>query len=158
MTSTEPTVGWVPNEHQRAWLDALRGDEFKQGKRAMKRIDFDPETGAETVSYCCLGVACELAGVTWELQLNYFDESTDPHADAYGWTSPAMGPVQGYLPETLRELLNVDPTANTWDTNALVRANDTLGKSFAEIADALEEMWRSGRTMDDILGDRGVHL
>jgi hypothetical protein len=93
------------------WVDALRSGEYKQGGGFL----YD----AENKTYCCLGVACALAGVE----------------------------LENFPPETLRTITFDDVGAGQLDdwlelTNrkrkSLAEMNDD-GNSFAEIADAMIE-------------------
>lgn len=138
---------WTPNEHQRAWLDALRGGEFLQGRDHMKRV-VTAEDGTETAYYCCLGVACELVGVTW-MDSNYdlgLDETS------YGWVGEHHDiPVHGYMPRWLCDFLDIDHL----DEGGMVRANDSRRLTFLEIADLLERMWETGTRFDPTLEVNG---
>lgn len=53
----------TPAEVRAAWIATLRTDLFEQGTQYLGRVDLPGEKpdGARPVSYCCLGVLCELA-------------------------------------------------------------------------------------------------
>jgi hypothetical protein len=94
------------------WVDALRSGEYKQGGGFL----YD----AENKTYCCLGVACALAGVE----------------------------LENFPPETLRTMLFDDVGAGQLDEwlgldndkrEALAEMNDNEDLSFADIADEIEK-------------------
>lgn len=62
-------------EHIREWVAALRSDRFQQGTGAL--ASFETKDEEKNPSYCCLGVACELAGVNKEA----IHDETDYHED-----------------------------------------------------------------------------
>ena len=48
----------LPAEFKKKWVAALRSGEYKQGMGLLKGEDWN----GGPFSYCCLGVACEVAG------------------------------------------------------------------------------------------------
>lgn len=96
-------------ELKKKWTDALRSDKYRQGKYALHN------RVAET--HCCLGVLADVAGL----------ELTDDGTNVRG----ENGAPGGYEP--LEELLNGHSSLTFW------RMNDRDGKTFAEIADYIEE-------------------
>lgn len=111
------------------WVRALQSDRFAQGKGALKM------TRMGSTTYCCLGVACEIArenGVilrerTDELGSIWFDER------------------HGVLPKTVLEWLGLD-AANPFITESLdaVSANDDEpgNMSFREIGQHLIDYYK----------------
>lgn len=91
------------------WVAALRSGEYKQGRGALRIRNSD-----DSWNFCCLGVACELAGVDW----------------------------RGVLKITSRFHNNATPLAAMLNvtgeqTDALARYNDK-GETFLQIADRIE--------------------
>lgn len=77
----------LPTEFKQKWLEALRSGKYKRTMGALRETwDMDNEV----YSYCCLGVACDIAGAKWK----------DPDGDGVSWETerdskymPAMGDV-----------------------------------------------------------------
>lgn len=113
-------------EVKTAWLDALRSGEYTEGVGVLRDAE-----GA----YCCLGVRCELAVAAGVLPAA---TQSGPGADyVYGSDSDAFPPETergwawvGYEDETSLEVLAIE--------EELANMNDA-GKSFAEIADYIEQ-------------------
>lgn len=125
----------VNKANMRKWVAALRSGQFDQGTVKLRSAN----------EYCCLGVACEVAianGVNLKVKL--YDE----HATYDGETA--------YLPRQVSDWLGLsqeNPLANDWlgisqedpliaPSLTAVQANDTLGWSFDQIADAIEEFYK----------------
>lgn len=110
----------TPEEARKAWVEALRSGEYKQGK------------GFLTIDgkYCCLGVACELAvadGVPVTVQKGF--------TTVYDGTSVL-------LPESVQKWLglsvdNGSYVAGNHRQTDLAKRNDD-GVKFARIADIIE--------------------
>lgn len=93
------------------WVKALRGGRYKQTSGCLRDEDNN--------EYCCLGVLCRVAKVKWkDGEFVYGDDSQF-----------------NYLPQPFREKIELDE----FDMKRLARMNDTGGKSFAEIADYIEQ-------------------
>lgn len=114
----------LPKVFKRKWLKALRSDKFTQAKHSLlKRNRVD-----SGLMYCCLGVACVVAGTPDSTMEQYRTES------------------QCYIPLTNKhvpKLLRYVPTKSARNfilhvTGKLANMNDD-GKSFKEIADWIEE-------------------
>jgi hypothetical protein len=112
------------NKNAKKWVRALRSGKFKQAKNVLATLKN---------TYCCLGVACELArkdGVRVSKKKNKED-------GCFEYSSR-----QGSLPPQVQMWLGlgsdegVYTSKNGRDTSLVVR-NDT-GKKFAEIADIIE--------------------
>lgn len=101
-------------KYKASWLRALRSGQFKQGKQ---RFYADG-------NYCCLGVLCKIAGV--------------PFTVGPGDEGRPEWRVAGNLGTLNFELRNeFDIPGEVHQT--LVQMNDLDNKSFAEIADWIEE-------------------
>ena len=127
------------NENAKRWVEELRSGRFEQTQHALRRDD----------AFCCLGVACEISGVgTWSGDLytvggraeaNYLPKAVQSWLGLISQTGEGVADCDGYI--TLTEL------------------NDNGGKSFAEIADAIEanadQLFQPpAPNSDDFVGDR----
>lgn len=132
--TTSTSLRWSQEEqaeHRRQWVAALRSGEFKRGKTALRQ---KAEDGEET--YCCLGVACELA----------VRDGVIPPAQDNGTYLYRYVTSTGYLPEEVRDWLGLDSTAGDLQFPVsrhagvynLALANDEYGWDFERIADAIE--------------------
>lgn len=122
-------------ENIRKWVDALRSDEFKQGKGAL-RIREDGE-----FFHCCLGVACEL----------YRRENPEAAGDwkqtgEYSTTYKILD-ADACLPEAVQEWLGVDhrnPEVRYGDDDfPLAVVNDTMRADFERIGTLIEGTYLS---------------
>lgn len=114
------------------WTKALRSAAYEQTGHTLTRID--KETGK--LSHCCLGVLCEeaiKAGVVIEVSdmangIRYYDSESS------------------VLPDTVVEWAGLgefetNPTLGKDDNGnwlSAAEANDSLGKTFAQIADMID--------------------
>lgn len=113
----------TPDEARKAWVEALRSGEYKQGKAFLNVGE----------RYCCLGVACRLAiadGVAVAVE-----ERGEGHPVLYGEES-------GWVPDAVREWLGLstdtgDYTARNGRETSLANRNDS-GAPFKRIADIIE--------------------
>lgn len=103
------------NDNAKKWVAALRSGKYEQTNSQLMKDG----------KYCCLGVACEVA----------MEEGSIGHYDG----------GRGSLPETVRIWLQLDTDSGRYISNLtpnttwyLVNDNDSLGKSFSEIADIIE--------------------
>jgi len=110
----------VPNlDNIRLWVAALRSGEYQQGFSALHR----PEDN----TFCCLGVACEIArksGLDLTVGQLGTSVSYDSHVD--------------YLPLRVQNWLGVDSFNPRLNGTLATELNDFNRASFAEIADAIE--------------------
>jgi hypothetical protein len=100
-------------EIKQHWLEALRGNQYTQGRRYLRRPDN---------TFCCLGVLCDIV---------------DPNA----WVKTGVGGMYSHsadytalLPPPIALAAGIGDGV---DLDFIMRMNDT-GKSFAEIADWIE--------------------
>lgn len=98
----------LPRKFKRAWIAALRSGEFRQGTGKLLRYG----------TYCCLGVACKVAGVP-DNEIEYMGQVNLPLLNEY------------QIPNVLG--------VGTPLANSLVNMNDTRGFSFLEIANFIEQ-------------------
>ena len=108
-------------------VDALHSGKYKQGKNRLVRIH-------KTVpsSYCCLGVACTIAGVSDE-DLDGGTDLDDVDVDRFTRPSQSIQSMYGFTYDGIA--LFDDPIGV--DTVSLIQLNDNLGFSFDEIADVI---------------------
>jgi|SRR5688500_13133770 len=106
------------------WVTALRSGVYEQGKESLRK-------GGK---YCCLGVACEVAvaaGVPLTMK-NTLGDATSYNGRL------------SYLPDAVTQWLGVECDADgdvyvtPEECLTATSANDTLGWSFEQIANALE--------------------
>jgi hypothetical protein len=124
----------VNPEIKAKWVAALRSGEYQQARGALKRAITVDEEGNQVVGHCCLGVLCEVA-ITEGLDIETRKGSFVP---TYRFDGESA-----LLPHTIAEWAGLGPIASpsihTDDgVEFLADLNDD-GKSFAEIADLIEE-------------------
>ena len=114
--SDKQTLG--PN--QTLWLQELRSGKYEQGTNYLCCND----------KYCCLGVAAEI----------FKTEQTEIHIrKGLKYFDGYMSSAPNYVMEALCLYKDLGETSSlTFDENALAKMNDQ-GKTFAEIADIIEE-------------------
>jgi len=104
------------------WVAALRSGEYEQSHLALRSKDSSGE-----VSYCCLGVLCEISGLgEWE---------EGGYRLSGGYTNSS------FLPSRVQEWANItsdDPAVGGEGVDCLSYKNDN-GATFAEIADLIEQ-------------------
>lgn len=124
----------TPNKNNiKLWVDALRSGEFSQTQRAMHRAGPLALVGDDYLpaGHCCLGVACEIA-VKNGLDLDDWSSAGYLPYEAMDWLGfNSINPIIAQGP-TLGE------PAHTGDITAAF-ANDALGWTFDQIADAVEK-------------------
>lgn len=109
--------------NQESWIKALESGEYKQGRT---RLCYKERDGS--LSFCCLGVACELAGVEREetgTRITYSGDLGSAPMKVMEWLG-----LYGYL-GSLRDGKSYVIGSKT--VACLTEAND-LGASFADIA------------------------
>lgn len=116
---------------QQAWVDALRSGNYKQGQAVLRDAD-----GRS----CCLGVACEMAVDAGVLSDEHVKTKYSEDAEK---TVVFYDRAELYPPSTVVKWLGLRNDRGGWDESArnnhtLAGANDD-GKTFAEIADLIEE-------------------
>jgi hypothetical protein len=122
------------NDNAQKWVDALRSDEFKQGKQRLRTSDG---------GYCCLGVACEIyrreTGQGEWTEDNGF--KTAGHHDRFvlpNAVSDWLGltAAQGVVDETL---VTIDAGSDEpYEVQTLTGLNDAANYDFNQIADVIE--------------------
>lgn len=98
-------------EFKAKWVAALRSGEYKQGRMSLRNRD----------GYCCLGVACLVAGVD-DTEIEEYDEFiVSRHAARRPVLHPLMGDGEYPIPANLSKM------------------NDSENKTFIDIADYIEQ-------------------
>jgi hypothetical protein len=128
--------------HRAAWVAALRSGNYRQAVSALR---VDDERGP---AYCCLGVAEDLRGATWQEVVD--PEDPDAFCDATHHVERDPNEL-GETGETVltaagRRWLGVDEAApyvvfryeDEWSVESVTTLNDTYGYSFDQIADVVE--------------------
>lgn len=110
-----------------AWVAALRSERYKQGREKLRSADD---------KFCCFGVLCDL------VDPNGWDTFSDGERF---WVLPnTKEKWRSVIPDLLEDELGLDvdydSSENPLTTVKLMTMNDT-GKSFDEIADAIEERY-----------------
>lgn len=120
----------------RTWLKALRSGSYEQGQNVL-RSRVSEGLGVGEDKYCCLGVACSVFAQELDLDVSVAEEDSWGCYYSYGEASTV-------LPENLANYLgfqSCDPAVYVRSGREIVgitRANDLLGLSFDELADAVE--------------------
>lgn len=148
----------LPKEFAEKWLTALRSGDYEQGSECLlsygdRETEFGPdfpEVDKENKSYCCLGVACALTGVS-EVHfsgISYVSDDNDYEKEKIleaGYPKELAGEVG--FPITLAMLndgcLMTKQNLEFHFSNVEFRNKPTLGQhyklSFPEIADFIED-------------------
>ena len=129
--------------HRVALVSALRSGKYKQGTSALRYHD----------SYCCLGVACDLAGVEWKgtTTPNFFYEEeiagpTSFLTNSEGKTpfiinlSPKVIDYYGFTNASgeFSDEISLDGVLRENEEHSLIELNDGRGFTFDQIADFIE--------------------
>lgn len=111
----------IDPEFKGRWVAALRSGNYKQGQGRLRRADD---------TYCCLGVACDVSGRgEWMLS-----------EGAYEYVLSTFKRSFMAVPTVLAEEIGLEISLDAGDPQRVLwRLNDTEGRSFAEIADWIEE-------------------
>jgi hypothetical protein len=113
------------NKDQRTkWARALRSKKYRdrQASGVLKEIQIDDETSRRKTRYCCLGVACDINGIGWDLKWN-----RRAYMTKFG-NSSVPGPAE-------REKIGID---NEGMQGVFIKLNDTWGMTFPEIAEVID--------------------
>lgn len=117
-------------EIKQKWLDALTNGTYKQGRKALRIKD----------EYCCLGVLCDLyvkeTKSEWKIE--------NPISEEYSICNERMG-----LPAEVILWAELNSSAPYFGTENLIYLNDTMRKSFLEIAEVISTNNESILPTDD---------
>ena len=112
------------------WAKALESGRYKQGRFALRTRTDDGK-----LSYCCLGVLCNITKTTkWK------HNNDSPNGLLYG--------LAGVLPEEIIKKAgmshsNPNVASETGSILSLVTLNDRMGYTFKQIAKIVREQWRT---------------
>lgn len=112
---------------------ALRSGKYKQGVNALHQDD----------TFCCLGVACDIAGAKWELSLTS-KYGIPLYNDGTGALERSIMPnyIRDYFGFATAEGQFEAHAPALWGRQSLLRANDA-GATFDQIADYIEANWET---------------
>lgn len=110
-----------PKLPAKAWLEAIRSGEYKQGSRVL----------CSDSAYCCLGVLSKIQG--------RLKNGKDGEENT-GIVLSKENPLIEYLDENGRLPRGVKVWRSGEDFNSLAVLNDK-GFTFSEIADIIEQIW-----------------
>lgn len=130
----------MPNEeHIQLLVDALRSGKYRQGRGTLANFD----KRSRKVSYCCLGVACEVARANGlNVPREKFNEGPQ-HSYYYGDNAREL-PQISRLPNSVAEWYGLDRNPYLSAMTA-IQANDTMLLSFRQIADEFEKAYLNDR-------------
>lgn len=135
----------VNKERVKLLVDALRSGDFEQANNMLR---------TKNDTYCCLGVACEVArlngiGIEWDKKEQGCDcEDCRDNRWNFNGSNEALGsdvadwygfPVDGAFANDPQ--IGDDEFGNAV---SMIRANDDLGWDFKKIADAVEKKYLKG--------------
>ena len=133
MTQRSKDKWEIPESFKKDWIKALKSGNYIQASGVLRE---DEEAGLDTVGYCCLGVACSVAGVEnidihgeW---IDEFHEDGNTHGDYQPFENiPTI--LKGCSDDSeLVRILSEMNDAHTRDTSE-------HKFSFVEIADWIDE-------------------
>lgn len=107
----------LPPKFKAKWLKALRSGEFEQGTRRLHKDG----------KYCCIGVACKVAGYSDDRIGDYGTVDDDSN----------LAKVPNVLNSNRSPNVANNPLLRTV-TGTLINLNDSQDKTFNEIADWVE--------------------
>lgn len=125
------------------WVDALRSGKYQQTKGRLHRtvgVDYGPNDSDNVpAGYCCLGVLCEIAV---EKQIIKVIDTNETGSVSYGlgtdrsmtWLPGAVVDWSGLRDTTVWVVIN-----GYRNRYGVAELNDSLGFSFSQIADAIED-------------------
>lgn len=123
---------------KKLWLEALRGDEYKQGKGYLKTVRTTVHNDqAEVIEFCCLGVLCDL----------HAEETSGQWVEGGRWVEGVGRGVPKYLgecallPEEVMQWagLREHPRVKVSTIERGLASLNDEGRSFMEIANYIEE-------------------
>ncbi len=107
-------------QHTKELVAALRSGKYKQGRSYLRRAN----------NFCCLGVACDLAGEKWVPR----DSQTDPVYDIFENGARR----NGSMPYSVMVYYGFRDCNGIYGKTSLVENNDNEYKDFYQIANIIE--------------------
>ena len=96
--------GKLPKAFKNKWLKALKSGDYKQGHAALKYVHQAYEGMTRETTYCCLGVACHIEGVTGLKDKNYIINEGQHCRLNHITRVPKLLRGNGIVPETLARI------------------------------------------------------
>lgn len=121
---------------QKKWIEALEGGQYEQGQGLLRleKIQYKENSCEIKNEFCCLGVLCDLDGITWDCDWDSADLSqTGRVVQKYNAGNHGRYTIDGLLREKVG--LNSD------DLSKVISMNDA-GRSFKSIAKTLRKIFR----------------
>lgn len=114
-------------DRRRVWVDALHSGKYHQASGRLVKPDYVPKGAEQTLSYCCLGVACDIYGEQFGWKLDYTQDQ---------FIRPDRTDVAKLvMPEEMRAFFALSHA----DQKVLAHLNDK-GVPFSTIAEIIELM------------------
>lgn len=151
-------------EVKRLWIEALRSDEYKQGKSALRQIlkslARKRHKGLKAQRFCCLGVICDLyqkhtGKGKWTAPSNPKDDNNFSFLPEFGEPENGMPPREVYEWAKLPDVVfldkkdsykyNYDPEDASYDSDYrpdntfYFAAQNDAGRTFKTIANVIEK-------------------
>lgn len=114
-------------QHRKEWIEALRSGKYKQVQAALRRSS----------GYCCLGVACDLSGLT-EWTTHDIDNGGNQWYSYFDEECILPSEVADYFGVPTEVALSTIPEGQ--DAKTLIGMNDA-GETFEKIAEFIEKDW-----------------
>jgi len=115
--------------NRKAWLEALRSGEFRQGTGYLCQNDPNNEKEDSPLFFCCLGVACEkVLGLTRERRGDFV------------WKYDTEDEEYFYIDTELMSAQRIALGLSDKNVAELIEMNDTQCASFEEIANFIETL------------------
>ena len=126
----------LPKDFKEAWIKALKSGNYKQGAGALRR---ENEQLIPQTEYCCLGVACSVAGVPEEYISGEWIDSQDLFTSGGYKYDKVPKALHGEADNN--DLVNVLSTMNDSYDKVDIEKDTTEGHefSFEDIADWIDE-------------------
>ena len=134
----------MKREIAKRWVEALTSGKYEQTTGKLQRTE--PGENGEPVGFCCLGVLCELAVADGVIPPAF-------HSDLLSTGMYGKSGVCSTLPDEVQEWAEVevdDPRLEPGPAAASY-LNDTVGKTFEELAEAIKLTYLAPRRGDKVL-------
>jgi hypothetical protein len=124
------------------WVAALRSGEYAQTRKQLIRRPRKRDGDDALVGYCCLGVAASICGFT-DNQLVDMTEFVRPEYHPQDSTFDGLSDVLTELGNELSTIYSFRSTNGhiMRGQQFFTHLNDTLGWTFEQIADLVENQW-----------------
>lgn len=109
----------MDQDFKKRWVEALRSGKYKQGEGRLR---------TEEDCYCCLGVGCDVLGKGEWVRHKYAEKD-----ELWAYKSDIL--ETAVMPSDLKDAVGLTAA----DSASLIRLNDFEKRTFAEIADYIED-------------------